>query len=587
MLVVPEATRPVRPDRTPGSSPDDGPGTEFVALPAASPAGRAAAEALRAIARTARSFLYYEPTNDAIRDALQEVARRMLEALRHGDLELEIRPTELVRAGEVVYREPDRERSLAFRLYRDGVRRLTIARSVTWDELVGLLGVLSIRYTGVRQQEDDIVTLLWRQRFAHITSQAVEGFVAVDDELEDDLAPGGPRTVRQAAVFAAPYHFEEPVPAYSGTIGVVHRPLTSQQLEDLRAADAPSELAGQCVDLLDELLRPRSAGAAPLPPGPLLGLVREIRGYLAGTRQLRRLAQAHGIALSASGQIADDDLRNYLARELTGDDLLAEVVSATLSASAPPSAVADLARALSGNPLPRLIELLSGRWTAGGRDIALPLLERATEAQLVEVVSRLRELDIVTAADLLPAVESGAPSALPELAAAMIERGGEDLRLAAVQALDRAPRRPDTGRMLASRLDDQAAVVRVAALKALAHLGDPRPFDAIVRLATVREAALAVTGEAEAIGEALTTLDPDRALATFESWLRPSGTFAAFHSRREGLWWAAAVGLARLPGPRPAELLRFIRRKSSGPLKDRSIRAAVHQRHLGEDGPRG
>ncbi len=582
-----DSSRPLRPDRPAGPLLDDGPGVESAAPRASSEAGRAAVDALRAISRTARSFLYYDPANDSIHDALQEVARRMLEALKPGDLVLEVRPTELIREGEVVYREPDRERSLAFRLYRDGVRRLTIARTVTWDELVGLLGVLSVRYTGVRQQEDDIVTLLWRQRFKHITSLAVEGFVALDDELGEPASPGGPRTTRQASVFKAPYRFDEPVPPYSSTSGIVHRPLTPQQAEAVRADDSPGELPAQCIDLLDELLRPRGAEARPFEAEPLIGQVREIRAFLAGSRQLRRLAQAQTIVLSASEQVAGEPLRQRLAEELSGDDLLAEVVSATLSSSVPTSALVELVSSLAGNPLPRLLELLAGRWTSGGRDIGLPLLERATEEQLAEVVTRLGGFDPVIAADLLPTVAAGAPTALPELARTLLERGGEDLRLAAVEALDRAPRRPETGRLLSSRLDDPAAAVRTLTVSALARLGDSRAFDPIARLAIEHEGRLAGSDEAESVGEALAALDSAKAVATFETWVRPPGVLAALQSRREGLWWVAAAGLSRLRDPRCAELLRFMHQKSAGALRERCIRASVQQRHLGPDGRDG
>ena len=40
----------------------------------------------------------------------------------------------MLRGAEVVYLERNRERSLAFRLFRDGVRRLTISPDVAWEE---------------------------------------------------------------------------------------------------------------------------------------------------------------------------------------------------------------------------------------------------------------------------------------------------------------------------------------------------------------------------------------------------------------------------------------------------------------------
>ena len=116
---------------------------------------------LRALARASRSFLIYDPRNAAIRTFLGAYRDAAYAALKaHGEIYLDIRPFEMLREGEVVYLERDRERSLAFRLFRDGVRRLTIETDVEWEELLKLLEILSIRFTGTRQQEDDVVTLL-------------------------------------------------------------------------------------------------------------------------------------------------------------------------------------------------------------------------------------------------------------------------------------------------------------------------------------------------------------------------------------------------------------------------------------------
>ena len=90
-------------------------------------AGRATNGALLALSRAARSFLLYDTKNEAIKAFLDVFHTKTFEALeKFGPMELEVRPFELTREGEVVYLERDRERSLAFRLYRDGVRRISI-----------------------------------------------------------------------------------------------------------------------------------------------------------------------------------------------------------------------------------------------------------------------------------------------------------------------------------------------------------------------------------------------------------------------------------------------------------------------------
>ena len=82
--------------------------------------GSAANAALLALARASRSILIYQPRSDSVRQVLSDYKTRMREALEGGDIELEVRPFELVLAGEIVYLDRDRDRSLAFFLFRDG-----------------------------------------------------------------------------------------------------------------------------------------------------------------------------------------------------------------------------------------------------------------------------------------------------------------------------------------------------------------------------------------------------------------------------------------------------------------------------------
>ncbi|MBM4392879.1 MAG: hypothetical protein FJ090_17275, partial [Deltaproteobacteria bacterium] len=177
----------------------------------ASPRGTAANGVLLALSRAARSFLLYEPTNEAIRVFLENFRRANDNFLAdYGELDLTVRPFELLHAGEVVYLERDRERSLAFRLYRDGVRRIVLRPGLTWHELLKLLEVVSIRYVGVRQTEDDMVVLLWKAGFQNLSFDAVEGFIA--DSEDDDEADVAAPVEGRAIAMAAPPDFDLPMP---------------------------------------------------------------------------------------------------------------------------------------------------------------------------------------------------------------------------------------------------------------------------------------------------------------------------------------------------------------------------------------
>jgi hypothetical protein len=161
---------------------------EQVAPLASTGAGALAVQFVTALSKAARSFTLYAPTNAVVRQFLADYQARAAEATAAGDLVLDVHPFEMVRDGEVVYREADRERSLAFRLFRDGVRRLTFRPGVPWGELLGFLEILAVRYAGIRQQEEDVITLLRKGEFQGIGFTAVEGFTPEEDNPEPERA---------------------------------------------------------------------------------------------------------------------------------------------------------------------------------------------------------------------------------------------------------------------------------------------------------------------------------------------------------------------------------------------------------------
>ncbi len=570
-------SEPLRPNQRPPVDTVAGATDDGEPILAVSEAGRAAAEMLRAIARTARSFLYYDAANEAVREALQEVARRTLAAVGHGQLELAVRPDEILRAGEVVYREPDRERSLAFRLYRDGVRRIRVGRGVTWDELVALLGVLSIRYTGIRQQEDDIVTLLWRQTFDHIEVTAVEGVAVADPEDLDGHGDGG-ATSRDRRL-ATP--FEEPVPTLSSVIGVSFRPLTSKQIQQLRDEVSPRTVGGDCVALAAELCSPVDPPAERLPGEPLAGMLRELRGFLLGTRQYLQVIALLQVMMRPDPRAVPADLVGELLAESAREDVLAELVSSALASELPPPAVGRLVAVMPAAALPRLMGLLAGRWTAGGRAIGLQLAEAVDDTRLATLVEALAGGDPLVAADLLEPIRSRNPDAATRLALAVLQRGGPDLRLRALELLAREPFRPEWTRDLVAGLDDSTPEVRCGIAQMLAGAGETRAFGPLLQRLLASEAELPGSEDAEALAWALAAIDPVRAFTCFQEWVRPPGTIARLQPRREGLWWAAASGLERIPGPEAATILREMTQRSSGALHDHCVRSTVRQRHLG------
>ncbi len=197
----------------------------------------AANAAVLALTRAAHSFTLYDPSNKVVRTLIADYRDKLEKVLAgFGPLVLEVHPFELLLGREVVYLEADRERSLAFRLFRDGVRRIAFEPGATWEELLRLLQILSIRYTGVRQQEDDLVTLLRKAAFEHLSIDRDRGLRPGRDARRASARRPAARQPGRAA--SRPAQWDLPLPSFRETVPLRYRPVPEELLQRLRAEES-------------------------------------------------------------------------------------------------------------------------------------------------------------------------------------------------------------------------------------------------------------------------------------------------------------------------------------------------------------
>ncbi len=535
-----------------------------------SDAGRAICKALQAVARAARAFLFYDPSNDAVTAFLEEMRQQLSQALRHGDMVLVIRPWQILKGDEVVYRDQDRERSLSFRLYRDGVRQLTIKPGLSWDEAVRLLGVFSVRYTGVRQQEDDIVTLLWRARFEHIEVQSVECVEPEDDEIEE-LTDGQvvPRTPKQATIFDAPYRFHHPWPRYEQLAELRGQDISPQQLSSLQAEDEPGALAGQCVRLVEELLRSCADPLSGMDLDSLLAQLREIRTHLIDNQAFAELLAVLKLALLAPLAADGAFPRGAVLQVFIEPRALQQLVASVLEEESPSPAISEMLRFLPGEAVATVLQLLSQRWEEPARTMGMELLADLPEARLAPVLAMAQKTSGSMAADLLRTVASYHKQHAVPLALVHLQGDSAEVKRVALAILKKAQYSSEIGKVLIAVLDDPEEEVRTSAAILLAMNFERRAYEVIVRGIEARGPAHLSPKEGEAMGMVLAKLEPRRALGLFREWSKPSGLLGTLKAGKEQLAWAAVCGLAMIPGSASEEIVRLALKKADGELRQR------------------
>ncbi|HND29426.1 MAG TPA: hypothetical protein PLA94_05480 [Myxococcota bacterium] len=521
-----------------------------------SPGAAAANAALRALSRAARSFLIYEPHNAAIRAFLESYREDVGRALTHGPLALDVRPFEMVRYGEVVYLERDRGRSLAFRLFRDGVRKLTILPEVPWEELQKLLEILSIRYTGVRQQEDDIVTLLWKAGFTRIQISAVEGFVPDEDggpageggggEGGEPGEPGAPglstpqSEERQGVRVEIPNDWDRPFPPLLGAKPIKYIPLPPSVLVKLH--DNSSTLPSQCLRLVQRMLEVANDPTDPTTLEEVLPLVEEVRDFLLADGQLHWLRGLIDILQS----LPEDHRKKYLngfASEASLKKILHTVGKGV--EEAPPELVA-LLESLPGEHVRSLVRLLATEKGESQRRVLRKLLVRFCAGNPTALIEGMNGADASLSRELLKVLEEAAPAQAIEAALRVADHPELELRLEVHRLLDLASGEPVIDalrRMLRSPEEE----LRRRAITSLVNKGDQGSFS---MLQERLERGHPTEPEADALGAAMARLDPERARALFTKWVTPKGMIGRFIALpgQRIQWWGAVSGLGLLSG---------------------------------------
>lgn len=134
-------------------------------------------ELLRLMEKGVRAIQLYLPNNPMYTQALDSVRRGFAPIWKvTTDLTLRVKNTgfewegvELNAAGG-----RDNKDSLAWVLYKDGIRAITLAEGVEEDEVVRFLAVLNRVRSLPADAEDDLLTLLWGEEFYHLQYMYVE-----------------------------------------------------------------------------------------------------------------------------------------------------------------------------------------------------------------------------------------------------------------------------------------------------------------------------------------------------------------------------------------------------------------------------
>jgi hypothetical protein len=515
------------------------------------------AQLVTRLAATARSFLLYDPHNEAIHRFLTILLEAFVSALREeGPLTFDVLPFELVFEGGPVYLNRDRERSLAFRLYRDGVRQIRFRPGFDWEEMAKLLEILSIRYTGIHQREDDIVTLLWKAAFRHVDVVAVEGIIPDDEEaVRDAFQPGAPPPL------VLPDDVDLPRPHLPSPVGPSWIQVPPEVLKDLRAEASAAHVPEDCLQLLEGLRRHLSDPASRLRFEEAAHVFAEVRDYLLSEDDLPALKRLLKFLweMSAEEEPSWDTGRHaalYELLEACGDRravkrLLRAVPSDTRKLN--PELIDVLDRACP-DALLAVADAVSDEQGLAVRAVARQLLEHYGAERMDLLTERFQASSGEAASDLLRVIAGIGGDAAAAFIARQASHEDKVVVDEALWHLEHMPYSGAIGRAFydAFRWTDAARRARVLGM--IARTKDKRFVDLLAGY--VQERAEHMTpGEAAQIGQVLGELTGEAGVARWAEWLRASGLFRKGIDGPLARQIAAALALSEIPSAEAGEVL--------------------------------
>jgi len=129
--------------------------------------------------KTVKAYRLYPAENPSLAEFQGQLLRKFQSFLKkYHSFVFQIGEYEFSFRERILYENKDLKTSLAFRLYKDGLRELRFMEGLEAWEVQGLIDILK-RIEHINQLEDDGVTMMWEADFAHIS------FLATDPFLEE------------------------------------------------------------------------------------------------------------------------------------------------------------------------------------------------------------------------------------------------------------------------------------------------------------------------------------------------------------------------------------------------------------------
>src|SRR5881394_449234 len=527
---------------------------------------------MQVVSKGMRATQLYLPNNPVYQRAVDNIRtafRQIWQAT--DDLIFDIGETEMRWEDNVIYSQDQRNESIAWTLYKDGVRSLTFKPGVEDAEIVRFLAVLQQAKNLQADAPDDLLTLLWAEDFQFVSytlrELASENAVPIE-RTEKGLSavgggggtPGGeggsadPTTVRRQVEEEAP-------PKREGLVSIDDFDTTLYFLEDKEIAylhkeverEYAQDLRGNVLAMLFDLLELQTYGTV---RAELISIVENFIPYLLGAGDFRSVAfilRECKVILQRAREVIPEhrQVLEQLPTRLSQADALSQLLQSLDEATSHPTEedLTELFSELRADALTPLMGWLPRLHNERVRALVQSSAERLAQTHAGEVLKALASSDAVVQIEMVRVAGRLKLTGAPEGMGPLLEHGERDLKLAVVEALTTIGS-PSATRLLEKAIDDGERDVRITAVKFLGQRGHRNAFpriEAAVLGAKLKEADLT---EKMAFFEAYGALAGATGVPALEKILISKGLLARKEDPETRACAAMALGKIRTPAAR-------------------------------------
>ncbi len=158
-----------------------------------------------AFIKAIKAFRFYPPDNPTLKGFRDQLLKKFQFFLnKYQSFVLQVGEYDLSFKNRILYENKDVKTSLAFSLYKDGLREIRFMKGLEEWEVQGVIDILKHSET-INSLEDDIVTLMWEKDFVHVS------YLATDEFLEETpvIIPDNVDQFRKNLVFKPLAHHVE------------------------------------------------------------------------------------------------------------------------------------------------------------------------------------------------------------------------------------------------------------------------------------------------------------------------------------------------------------------------------------------